>query len=79
MFALIAGDIGFCFDGERTEHDYDATVFRGHAASHRYKSYGQQEKQNQQDRIAQGVKSGSLTPGEASKLEEQQRNMGRTL
>ena len=40
---------------------------------------GQQEKQNQQDRIAQGVKSGSLTPGEASKLEEQQRNMGRTL
>ena len=31
-----------------------------------------QRKVNQQDRIAQGVKSGSLTPGETSKLEHQE-------
>ena len=31
-----------------------------------------QRKENQQDRIAQGVKSGQLTPGETSKLEHQE-------
>jgi hypothetical protein len=31
-----------------------------------------QRKEKQQDRIAQGVKSGQLTPGETSKLEHQE-------
>lgn len=31
-----------------------------------------QRKENQQDRIAQGVKSGQLTPGETSKIEHQE-------
>ena len=31
-----------------------------------------QRKENQQDRIAQGVKSGQLTPGETAKLEHQE-------
>jgi hypothetical protein len=31
-----------------------------------------QRKTNQQDRIAQGVKSGQLTPGETAKLEHQE-------
>ncbi|MGA8143240.1 MAG: hypothetical protein WB987_05055 [Candidatus Acidiferrales bacterium] len=31
-----------------------------------------QRKENQQDRIAQGVKSGQLTPGETAKLERQE-------
>jgi hypothetical protein len=31
-----------------------------------------QRKENQQDRIAQGVKSGQLTPGETSRLEHQE-------
>jgi hypothetical protein len=34
-----------------------------------------QRRENQQDRIAQGVKSGQLTPGETAKLEKQQRNI----
>ncbi|MDQ2777462.1 MAG: hypothetical protein M3Y57_21485 [Acidobacteriota bacterium] len=32
-------------------------------------------RENQQDRIAQGVKSGQLTPGETSNLENQQRGL----
>jgi hypothetical protein len=36
---------------------------------------GQEEKQNQQDRIAQGIQSGELTPSEASKLEQQEHNL----
>lgn len=36
-----------------------------------------QRKQKQQDRIAQGVKSGQLTPGETAKLERQQRGINR--
>jgi hypothetical protein len=35
----------------------------------------QQRKENQQDRIAQGVKSGQLTAGETAKLEHQQKNI----
>lgn len=35
----------------------------------------QQRKENQQARIAQGVKSGQLTPRETSKLERQQRSI----
>jgi len=31
-----------------------------------------QRKENQQDRIAQGVKSGQLTPGETARLEHQE-------
>ena len=34
-----------------------------------------QRRENQQDRIAQGVKSGQLTPAETAKLEKQQRNI----
>jgi hypothetical protein len=34
-----------------------------------------QRKENQQDRIAQGVKSGQLTAGETAKLENQQRGI----
>ena len=36
-----------------------------------------QRKENQQDRIAQGVKSGQLTPGETAKLEKQQQGIKR--
>jgi hypothetical protein len=37
----------------------------------------QQRKENQQDRIGQGVKSGQLTPGETAKLERQQRSINK--
>lgn len=37
----------------------------------------QQRKENQQDRIAQGVKSGQLTLGETAKLERQLRSIHR--
>jgi hypothetical protein len=37
------------------------------------------EKLNQQDRIAQGVKSGSLTPSEAAKMQQQERNFNQTV
>jgi len=37
----------------------------------------QDRKENQQDRIAQGVKSGELTPGETAKLEKQQQGINR--
>jgi hypothetical protein len=37
----------------------------------------QQRKENQQDRIAQGVKSGQLTPGETAKLERQQKSINK--
>lgn len=36
-----------------------------------------QRRENQQDRIAQGVKSGQLTAGEAAKTERQQRSINR--
>ena len=36
-----------------------------------------QRVENQQDRIAQGVKSGELTPGETAKLEKQQQGINR--
>lgn len=36
-----------------------------------------QRKTNQQGRIAQGVKSGQLTPGETSKLEHQEQGINR--
>jgi hypothetical protein len=43
--------------------------------------YGNNEvgdrRENQQDRIAQGVKSGQLTPGETAKLENQQQGINR--
>ncbi len=35
----------------------------------------QQRKENQQDRIAQGVRSGQLTPAETARLERQQRSI----
>jgi hypothetical protein len=36
-----------------------------------------QRRENQQDRIAQGIRSGQLTPGESSKLENQQQGINR--
>ena len=36
-----------------------------------------QRRKNQQDRIAQGVKSGQLTVGETAKLENQQQGINR--
>jgi hypothetical protein len=38
-----------------------------------------QRRENQQDRIAQGVKSGQLTPAETSKLENQQQGINREV
>jgi hypothetical protein len=37
----------------------------------------QQRKENQQDRIAQGVRSGQLTPRETTRLERQQKGINR--
>lgn len=41
------------------------------------KTVGGQRMENQQDRIANGVRNGSLTPGEASRLERQEGNIHR--
>ncbi len=38
-----------------------------------------QRRENQQDRIATGIKSGQLTAGETAKLENQQRNINRQV
>ena len=38
-----------------------------------------QRRENQQDRIAQGIRSGQLTPGEASNLENKERGVNREL
>ena len=38
-----------------------------------------QRRENQQDRIAQGVKSGQLRPGETAKLENQQQGINREV
>jgi hypothetical protein len=38
-----------------------------------------QRRENQQDRIAQGIKSGQLTAGETSKLENQQKNINQQV
>jgi hypothetical protein len=38
-----------------------------------------QRKENQQDRIANGVKNGSLTPRETSHLENREANLNRTI
>jgi hypothetical protein len=38
-----------------------------------------QRRENQQDRIAQGIKSGQLTPSETSKLEKQQQGINKQV
>jgi hypothetical protein len=38
-----------------------------------------QRRENQQDRVAQGVKSGQLTPGETAKLENQQQGINKEV
>ena len=38
-----------------------------------------QRKENQQDRIAQGVKSGQLTPGETARLENREKNLNQSI
>lgn len=50
-----------------------------HNAATQHEGTGEigQRKENQQDRIAQGVKSGQLTPGETAKLEKQQQGINR--
>jgi len=50
-----------------------------HNAATQHEGTGEvgQRKENQQDRIAQGVKSGQLTPGETAKLEKQQQGIKR--
>src|SRR5258707_6539469 len=44
-------------------------------------SFGQihQRKENQQDRIAQGVKSGSLTPHETAKIEHKEARLNKEV
>ncbi|HKW96507.1 MAG TPA: hypothetical protein VJN43_02190 [Bryobacteraceae bacterium] len=39
----------------------------------------QKRKENQQDRIAQGVKSGQLTPGETANLEHKEARLNREI
>jgi hypothetical protein len=50
-----------------------------HNAATQHEGIGEigDRKENQQDRIAQGVKSGQLTPGETAKLEKQQQGINR--
>jgi hypothetical protein len=36
-------------------------------------------RENQQDRIAQGVKNGSLTPAETARLETREKNLNKTI
>jgi hypothetical protein len=38
-----------------------------------------QRRENQQDRIAQGIKSGQLTAGETAKLENQQKGINQQV
>ena len=38
-----------------------------------------QRRENQQDRVAQGIKSGQLTPGETAKLENQQKGINQQV
>src|SRR5262249_23445795 len=38
-----------------------------------------QRRENQQDRIAQGIKSGQMTPSEAAKAEKQQQNINKQV
>ncbi len=50
----------------------------GSAQANRYERHHINErKENQQDRIAQGVKSGQLTAGETAKLEHQEAGINR--
>ncbi len=42
--------------------------------AHKHLNINQRE-ENQQDRIAQGIKSGKLTPGDAAQLEQQQQRI----
>ncbi len=39
----------------------------------------QDRKENQQDRIAQGVKSGQLTPGETAHIEKNESNLNKEI
>ncbi len=49
------------------------------AQDHFGKSEVGQRQENQQDRIAQGIKSGQLRPGETAKLENQQQGINREV
>ncbi len=49
------------------------------AAQHYGNNKVDQRRENQQDRIAQGVKSGQLTAGETAKLENQQRGINQQV
>ena len=56
-----------------------AAAIRAKAPQKKTAHYGNnkvgQRSENQEDRIAQGVKSGQLTPGETAKLEKQQKTI----
>jgi hypothetical protein len=49
------------------------------AAKDNFKGEVGQRQENQQDRIAQGIKSGQLTAGETAKLERQQQGINREV
>src|SRR5215470_13583166 len=49
------------------------------ATQHYGKNKVDQRRENQQDRIAQGIKSGQLTAGETAKLENQQRGINKQV
>jgi hypothetical protein len=49
------------------------------SAQHYRNNKVDQRRENQQDRIAQGVKSGQLTPGEAAKAENQQQSINQQV
>jgi hypothetical protein len=49
------------------------------ATQHYHNNKVDKRRENQQDRIAQGIKSGQLTPGETAKLENQQKGINKQV
>ena len=64
---LMAGTVAFAQDPAATAADAKPATEVG------------QRKENQQDRIAQGIKSGQLTAGETAKLENQQKGINQQV
>jgi hypothetical protein len=63
---------------DQQSHDVSKQIYNekhnGNTASYNSSNPYGAARQNQQDRIAQGIQSGSLTPSEASKLDHQEHN-----
>ena len=55
----------------KDKHNANTAKYGNNKVGHR--------RENQQDRIAQGIKSGQLTPGETAKLENQQKNINKQV